>query len=336
MGALTALGALASPGCVTDDSVSSGPATHDASGAEQAVDDPAGEGEGEGESEPAGGVRDWTPQELALAQAKGRFPDFAAFSAGVIQRTCSPNPGVCHQTNNYPDLHTDANALNIVGAPCNIEMPDPTQGWDRCERAGDRIRAGDYEGTIGRIEKVSAGKWTLTVRPAPGIDGFKRPVITRANGDVLLDPPDEFFLGLKLERGKEVLQLTTLATADAQMIVDEVLATVIVGDPNQNGVYGADEPEGLGAMVVPGDPESSYLWGRLTGTVPGFRMPLANQPLSLDEYIALACWIEGLDPDDAGPDSPPPAGDAPIDYDNCAFAAAPVDYSAAPTPEESE
>jgi hypothetical protein len=54
--------------------------------------------------------------------------------------------------------------------------------------------------------------------------------------------------------------------------------------------------------------------GRVTGTVPGTRMPLANAPLSDAEYVALACWIETL----AG--TPwPRAGDL-IDYDECIFA----------------
>ena len=64
----------------------------------------------------------------------------------------------------------------------------------------------------------------------------------------------------------------------------------------------------------------------MTETVPGFRMPLANQPLSFDEYIALACWIQGLPPE-AGPAAADRAGDAPIDYDACAFAADPIDYA---------
>ena len=61
-------------------------------------------------------------------------------------------------------------------------------------------------------------------------------------------------------------------------------------------------------------------WGRITGTVPGSRMPLANGPITNPQYIALACWIEGL-----ADQSDPQATDA-IEYTSCDFAANPVDY----------
>ena len=308
-------------GCLTDDSIGGeesapGPPLEVEGG--EALDAPAGTGEGEGEGE----AQSWTGAEIAGAQARGRFPDFAAFSAGVIHRTCSPNPGVCHQTNNYPDLHTDANVLAIVGAPCNIEMPDPSDGWDRCERAGDILEAGGWRGTIGAFERLDSGRWMLWVKPPPDISGLKRPRILRANGDVLLDPPQELFMGVRLKAGDEEVELTVSATVDAQLFVDDILTTIIPGDPNGNGVYGAQESDLAGGTLVnPGDLAGSYLWGRVTGTAPGFRMPLANQPLTLDEYVALACWIEGLPADRA------PKGDDPIDYDGCAFAANPIDYT---------
>jgi hypothetical protein len=62
--------------------------------------------------------------------------------------------------------------------------------------------------------------------------------------------------------------------------------------------------------IVPGRPDRSYLVGRITGTVPGTRMPLANAPLSKPEYDAILCWIAGLTSREA-------TADDPIDYDRC-------------------
>jgi hypothetical protein len=78
-------------------------------------------------------------------------------------------------------------------------------------------------------------------------------------------------------------------------------------------VWGFGDPSvEPGALIVPGSLSQSYLWGRLNGTVPGTRMPLANQPLSESEFRALACWIEGVDPKNASVDDP-------IDYASCTF-----------------
>ena len=105
--------------------------------------------------------------------------------------------------------------------------------------------------------------------------------------------------------------------------VDAVLATLVGGDPNGNGTWGADETSlPSAALVYPGDLSRSYLWRRITGVPPGSRMPLANTPITNPGYVAIACWIEGLSPDAGDRD----AEDL-IDYDNCSYAAAPVDYA---------
>lgn len=84
---------------------------------------------------------------------------------------------------------------------------------------------------------------------------------------------------------------------------------IIAGDPNRDGVFGAEHAGW--SLITPGDPSSSYLLGRVLGNVPGTPMPLANQPLSSAEMIALMCWIEGLDADGADDVY------AAIDYDDC-------------------
>jgi hypothetical protein len=90
-------------------------------------------------------------------------------------------------------------------------------------------------------------------------------------------------------------------------------AEVTPGDPNRDDVFGASSDEAMHELM-PGDPWNSYLLQRLQGNVPGTPMPLANQPLTASEVIAVACWIEG---------SAEPGGnevDSRIDYDNCSYA----------------
>jgi hypothetical protein len=85
------------------------------------------------------------------------------------------------------------------------------------------------------------------------------------------------------------------------------------GDPNRDGVFGADEPGYK--LIDPGEPETSYLVARLLGIVPGTPMPLANQPLSSAEVLAVTCWVEGLSVDEDADVY------APIDYEGCSAAA---------------
>ena len=69
---------------------------------------------------------------------------------------------------------------------------------------------------------------------------------------------------------------------------------------NRNGVFGFRTGRAV-SLITPGKPEESYLVARLRGhmqgeTVPGSRMPLANQPPSIPDMVALMCFIEGMDP----------------------------------------
>jgi hypothetical protein len=113
--------------------------------------------------------------------------------------------------------------------------------------------------------------------------------------------------------GDTALQINNWAslTPEQQTLLE---ADVTGGDPNRDGVFGAAMPEAM-REIIPGDPTNSYLLQRLQGEVPGSPMPLANQPLTASEIIAIACWIEGAA-------EPALAGvDAEIDYDNCEYAA---------------
>jgi hypothetical protein len=79
-----------------------------------------------------------------------------------------------------------------------------------------------------------------------------------------------------------------------------VASGVVQGDQNRNGVYGARTGTTV-PLINPGKPEESYLVARLRGSmnqqpIPGTRMPLANQPPSVQDMLALMCFIQGLDP----------------------------------------
>lgn len=264
-----------------------------------------------------------------VQEARVQFPNFLDLQTNVISSTCSPNPGVCHNSSNYPNLETAGNTLAHVGAPCNVEIPDPTQGWDSCERHADYLRAstggggGAFTSRIAWMEHVGPGTWNVGFEdPAPGTQS-RRVDVLDADMNPVFQSPADWQVNVALVQGTNHASLTVGGGDDfIRDYVDSILQTVIEGDPNRNGTWGAESAAvEEGALIYPGDPARSYLWGRLTGTVPGFRMPLANAPLTNPAYVALACWIEQL----AGDDDPQ-AEDA-IDYTNCSYADAPEDHA---------
>lgn len=69
-------------------------------------------------------------------------------------------------------------------------------------------------------------------------------------------------------------------------------------------LVGVPAAECGGILVVPGDPESSYLYAKLTEDTPdcGNRMPLGGS-LPADELACVRTWIAGLPPGPALPDA---------------------------------
>lgn len=259
------------------------------------------------------------PEEPAsITEARALYPNFLTLQAQVIAKTCSPNPGVCHQGNNYPDLKTPGALLAAIEAPCNVELPDPVQGWDACERRADWLIAGDFTTELSWLERLGPGRWRAGLRRAPDVSETRRPQIYSREREAVLEPLEEWNARIELVAGSSEA-LIEIAAMDTFLIefIDAALGAAIGGDPNRNGVFGVELTERRGALVVPGSVEQSYLWGRITGTVPGTRMPLANAPLTNAAYAAIACWIEGL--------SDAPKATDPIDYDGCAYAEAPLD-----------
>lgn len=257
----------------------------------------------------------------SIIDARDRYPRLFDLQVGLLEKTCSPNPNVCHNNNNYPDLRTAGNLLSVVNAPCNVEIPDPTLGWDSCERPADVLVAGDVRTRIAWIERRGPGTWRFGFEHEPQQTETVPFLVVSATEDVVLSPPMEWGVRIRFVAGvKDAEVVVAPMQAFLLEFVDSVVATVVGGDANKNGVYGAEgKMKSRGAMVMPGNLTDSYLWGRLTGTVPGTRMPLANDPLDNAAYAAIACWIEGLSTGQA-----PGAEDA-IDYDNCQYAKNPLD-----------
>jgi hypothetical protein len=239
---------------------------------------------------------------------------------GVIVRSCSPNPGVCHHDNNYPDLRTPGSLIAAIDAPCNVAIPEPRAGWDGCEPRADQVRFAAGGGSaIAWIAQIARGTWSLGLAASSTTTDRQPASFWSADGEVILAPVAEWNVVVERTAGASTVRLTA-APDDGYVLdlIDGALRTVVGGDPNQNGAWGA-EGSVHGRLISPGDPDGSYLWGRLTATVPGTRMPLANAPLTNADYVALACWIEQL----ARARDPKPS-DA-IDYDRCEYARNPAD-----------
>ncbi|MGM0556637.1 MAG: c-type cytochrome domain-containing protein [Myxococcota bacterium] len=295
-------------------------------------------------SEGTSDVEPYTGDNQTVLAAQERFRTPLDLQSKVIQRTCGPTGGVCHNQKEYPDLHTPANFLSTVGAPCNVQPGEWESVYDRCERPGDRFKfqGADYqEIEIGHIQRVQ-GEYVdyreqeeVPTADSPGLHVYLATPIpvdrqetyetgqfirtfVNADGNV----QDLAFANFRtrwwiLDGGTHLMAEVRDYQVDN---VNELLSVGIEqGDLNRNGTYGARETDGA-KLLDPGSPETSYLIARLRGkmegeTVPGTRMPLANQPLSVDEMLALFCFVEQLPANlETTPD-----GTTPIDYKNCSY-----------------
>ncbi len=269
--------------------------------------------------------------------AQTKFPRVVDMHQKIVARSCAPNTGVCHNTNNYPELSSTSAFVQSVNAWCNVASPDPTQGFDLCERHGDVLVSGSFRSEIASTRRSDDGEgWRITLRdPAPRTDDIAPVRFEDKDRGTVFEPFAEWGVTVGMVEGDTVV-VVSIAVEEpffTEPFIDEALSGLIQGDANDNGVFGADandddDDDDVARVIAPGSLTRSYLWGRITGTVPGTRMPLANQALADDEYVAVACFIEGL-ADNAAPDD-----DAAIDYDGCDFANAPIKYAEAvePTP----
>lgn len=273
------------------------------------------------------------PADEYVEQAKQDFPTYLDLHEKVITRTCSPNGGVCHNEKEYPDLHTPQTMLSMLDAPCNLAETEPLNLFDGCESAGDQLLFTTGSNTTYTSEVAYIEFGTDAMGAVINAVVYLRDPIPNA----MLVPGQ--FESIAFQRQTEGGMLTVGAIDNAVSYAPGMTALQVngyaeqpagvktllesdvrIGDPNRNGTFGAsDDPYRL---LLPGDPWNSYLLQRLQGNVPGSPMPLANQPLSSPEIIAIACWIEGATDEEAA--SPY----ASIDYDGCEYAA---DFGETPT-----
>ncbi len=291
------------------------------------ADSDAGDSDDGNDGDDSGEPSDNEDVKEYIEEAKKDFPTYEDIHVKVIQRTCTPFQNVCHNNKEYPDLRTPQGVIDRIGRPCNLNevYNDPESVFNGCEPAGDQLRfvGGGNDGMvveIGYIDTVDdglgGGTVNITVKdmiPASMASGGvpESAVIERMIGGEMqtVGTLDNV---LSYAPGGNMITVINSATFDDDASLLET--NVTYGDPNRDGIYGATMDEPM-LEIAAGDPWNSYLLQRLQGNVPGSPMPLANQPLSASEVVAIACWIEGT-ADEGGAET-----DSVIDYDGCDYAA---------------
>jgi hypothetical protein len=280
-----------------------------------------------------------------VIEAQANFVHGLDVQQKIIWRTCTPNDGVCHNRKEYPDLRTPTSFLAAFDAPCNIQPGEFSSVYDGCERPGDVVtfRGQGSEGAgieLAYLVRVAG-------EPPENDDESLQPDADTPGLHVYLAQPlkgdrDYFWGNMRLSRRAqtgetiteiEYARIDTLwyALDDGRhlygivynYLADDIAALaaqgVIEGDANRNGIFGAKTGKNV-AMLAPGRPEDSYLIARMRGQIhgenlPGSRMPLANQPLSVPEMLALFCLVEGFGAKDRESGLM-----ARIDYNACSYA----------------
>jgi hypothetical protein len=263
-------------------------------------------------------------------QTEHEYPDVVSLFDRAIAPTCSLNNGVCHNSNNYPDLHTPAAIVATLDEPCNVELEDPALVHDACEPAADHlviasagidariVDARLLDGELGNSAN-DLTQITLTLDPAPGAlaPGATDTVVQR--GDTRFSV-GEYGAKVSAVQGSEVTLDLTSAYGEwtAKRFFDVRVyppgpLRLHVGDPNRNGVQGALVM--AMPLVTAGDPDRSFMLKRLVDPAYGELMPRQCRTWNDAANLALACWIAGLAPDASNAFEP-------IDYDACTAAVA--------------
>ena len=292
----------------------------------------------------------------ALVGAADKYPDIAELAKQTTSRSCGPNNAVCHNAREYPSLRESSDLAHVVGLPCNLNRTqDPTSIDNMCEDIGEKLVIDGFSTRVGFVTATPPDAPTtvhLSLKdPLPaGLD------LHTAHASFVRDPagvaavsfPIPAAALMALTPGARSLDLAYAALADpstnpgfrftaslADYLLPQRFANgmdqVGLGDPNRDGVFGADLG---GALVRPGEPMKSYLFLRIIGPLalgPGHpltnvastageeaQMPIANfQYWDIKDAVpALYCWIAGLQNDGAN-------ATAPIDYARCDMSAYP-------------
>ncbi|MCY1075001.1 hypothetical protein [Archangium lansingense] len=296
----------------------------------------------------------YTGSDVDVLGAQLIYPTGIELHRKLVMRTCSGTNGVCHNQKEYPDLHTPGTFVASIGAPCNVQSGTATGVFDRCERLGDRFRFVEQS-----FKEIEIGWFELIPGETPELDPRgTRPDATTVGLHLYLHDPvpvtqdrinatGTFLRNFVNEQGN--VQELAFASYDTNWwVLDDrrhlfaevrenqrdtveslVASGIVQGDQNRNGTYGARIAGNTVPLIKPGKPEESYLVARLRGymgeqSVPGTRMPLANQPPNVQDMLALMCFIEGLDPN-----TTQWSLGSSIDYNKCSYSANPSALSLA-------
>lgn len=287
-------------------------------------------------------ITPYAGQDPHVLQAQARLPTGLELHRQVIWRSCTPNDGVCHNRKEYPELRTPGALIAAFGASCNVQAGEAQSIFDGCEPPGDRFVLDSWANKdkkkspleIAWIQQVK-GKHSedrKNLRPGKDTPGIHvhllAPIQLERQGvwgkgrferrqsdpvSVLhsysanwwtYDEGRTLFAQVRPYQGKGIAALFAAGIAQA--------------DPNRNGISGAKQGKSV-QMLEAGAPDKSYLIARVRGEmhgkkIPGSRMPLANQPLTIPEMLALYCFVEGFDDVDRQTKLA-----APIDYRNCSY-----------------
>lgn len=304
-------------------------------------------------AQPGAGTGSYTGDNPVVLEAQRALFDGFALHSEVIYPTCGPINGVCHHAKEYPALHTPANFLGAIDAPCNVQPGSYVSVYDRCERPGDRFELGNAvpEVEVAYIEYIPGTRDDYDSPPAADSPGLHIYLAGEVRGDRSELWGRGQFLRTFVNADGDVQDLPFFSYESRYWVVDasgyefgeergahlmadvreyqtqriEALLEVglVQGDHNRNGVLGARLESSHIAMIKPGYPEESYLVARMFGTmgsdlIPGSRMPLANEPLTNAEMLALFCFIEQLPQDGSAVNL-----HTPIDYEGCSYSAQP-------------
>lgn len=293
-------------------------------------------------------VEPYTGSDPVVLGAQATYRTGTDLHRKLVMRTCGPTGGVCHNQKEYPDMHSPAAFAATVGAPCNIQPGSWSTVADRCERSGDRFRfvsPSFREVEVGYTELVPGeyvdhrSNGTQPTATSPGFHVYLQAPIPVEREEVyatglfirsfvddqgnVLDLPFASYVSRWWILGGGQHLMAEVREYQVDAVGDLAKVGIVQGDQNRNGTYGAR----LGKSVLllnPGKPEQSYLVWRLRGhsdegPVAGTRMPLANQPPSVPDMLALMCFLEGLIPGDKRWSL-----ESGIDYKNCSYSANPA------------
>jgi hypothetical protein len=245
----------------------------------------------------------------------------------TIARTCSLNAGVCHNSREYPDLHTVSNLIAAIGRPCNVAALRAADVRDACEPVGDHLvipsLAVDVEIAtvdLSPVDEPAEGVTAATIALVDGAaSGVASDVYVRRNsgGDSFDVALGDLGVTARIDGRSAVLDLSGAQSAARTFLDDRVYpwreTMVRVGDPNRNGMVGHT----LGiSLIEPGAPERSFLMMRLTDKSQGDLMPRQCRTWNQEATRVLGCWIRQLTVDDSGV---PTNALEPIDLEACDY-----------------